>query len=134
MSLSLGSTKPLKQFVMKQQSVYIFTRLASHFFNFLKGNTMHTEQLKSSLKHLHTTLSGATSAIKGEEVDAELADLLKTLQEDIGQLLSKERIEDDGLSHLGDRSLALSAKFAAQHPVLEKALRDLAERLASIGI
>ena len=95
---------------------------------------MHTEQLKSSLKHLHTTLSGATSAITGEEVDAELADLLKTLQEDIGQLLSKERIEEDGLSHLGDRSLALSAKFAAQHPVLEKALRDLAERLASIGI
>lgn len=89
---------------------------------------MSTEQLKKTLKNLHESIS------KTDQVDAELSELLSVLSEDIEQLLSKERPEEDELSHLGDRTVALSAKFAAQNPRLELGLRELADILARIGI
>ena len=89
---------------------------------------MSTEQLKESLKNLHQHLSNT------EQVDAELSELLSTLNEDIQQLLAKEHTDEDALSHLGDRTLALSAKFAAQNPHLESGLRELGDILARMGI
>ena len=89
---------------------------------------MATEKLKNSLKNLHNVLSST------EQVDAELSDLLVTLQEDIGTLLKKQRTEEDNLSHLGERAIDLSAKFAVKHPRLEMSLRELGELLASMGI
>ncbi len=91
---------------------------------------MSTEQLKQSLKALHENLS-ATG-----QVDAELADLLSVLNNDIQTLLNREHTEtdEDGLSQLGDRTLALSARFAAQNPHLESALREIGDILARMGI
>ena len=89
---------------------------------------MSTEQLKDSLKKLHESLNST------DQVDAELSDLLKTLSEDIHNLLHKEHTDEDSLSHLGDRTLALSAKFAAQNPLLESGLRELGDILARMGI
>lgn len=89
---------------------------------------MSTEQLKESLKKLHESIKST------DQVDAELADLLTELNEDIHQLLSKERPDEDALSNLGDRTLSLSAKFAAQNPKLELGLRELADALARMGI
>ncbi|PRC92601.1 DUF4404 family protein [Solimicrobium silvestre] len=89
---------------------------------------MSTEQLKESLKKLHENLNGT------DQVDAELSALLTVLSQDIHQLLSKERPEEDSLSNLGDRTLALSAKFAAQNPHLELGLRELGDILARMGI
>lgn len=89
---------------------------------------MSSEQLKASLKTLHENLNGT------DQVDAELSELLALLSSDIHQLLSKERTEEDNLSHLGDRTVALSAKFAAQNPHLESGLRELGEILARMGI
>ena len=89
---------------------------------------MSSEQLKASLKTLHENLNGT------DQVDAELSELLALLSSDIHQLLSKERTEEDSLSHLGDRTVALSAKFAAQNPHLESGLRELGEILARMGI
>lgn len=89
---------------------------------------MSTEQLKESLKKLHESIKNT------ETVDAELSDLLSELNEDIHQLLSKERPEEDALSNLGERTLSLSAKFAAQNPRLELGLRELADALAKMGI
>ncbi len=89
---------------------------------------MSTEQLKQSLKNLHDNLNST------DQVDTELADLLKVLNEDIHQLLSKERPDEDALSHLGDRTLALSAKLAAQSPHLESGLRELGNILLRMGV
>lgn len=89
---------------------------------------MSTEQLKESLKKLHETIKNT------DQVDAELSDLLTELNEDIHQLLNKERPDEDALSNLGDRTLSLSAKFAARNPRLELVLRELADALARMGI
>lgn len=89
---------------------------------------MSTDQLKESLKKLHESIKNT------QEVDAELSDLLSELNDDIHQLLSKERPDEDALSNLGDRTLSLSAKFAAQNPRLELGLRELADALARMGV
>jgi hypothetical protein len=89
---------------------------------------MSTEQLKLALKNLHTHLSTT------DQIDTELSELLTVLNEDIHQLLSKERPDEDSLSHLGDRTLALSAKLAAQSPHLESGLRELGNILLRMGV
>jgi len=89
---------------------------------------MSTEQLKLALKNLHSHLSST------DQVDTELAELLKVLNEDIHQLLAKEGPDQDALSSLGDRTLALSAKLAAQSPHLESGLRELGNILLRMGV
>lgn len=89
---------------------------------------MSTQQLKESLRKLHENIKNT------DQVDAELSELLSVLNEDIEQLLSKERPDEDALSNLGERTLSLSARFAAQNPHLEAGLRELAYILGRIGI
>lgn len=89
--------------------------------------------LKASLKTLHTKLASAGP------VDEELQDLLKQLDGDIKQLLARgEASATDGgdttTYGLAERTQEISAKFAAQHPQLEPALRELGTILASMGI
>ena len=90
----------------------------------------HASNLKAHLKALHADLA-ATG-----EVDAELQELLEQLDGDIKQLL--ERREDanpDATTYgLASRSQEITARFAAQHPRLEPALRELGNILASMGI
>lgn len=90
---------------------------------------MSTEQLKDALKKLHESIKNTDG-----EVDAELSELLTTLNDDVRQLLSKETPEEDALSNLGDRTLSLSARFAAQNPKLESVLRELSDVLGRMGI
>ena len=89
---------------------------------------MSSNELKESLKKLHAGLHEAG------DVDAELTELLQVLGEDIQQLLNKETRDVDGLSLLGERTQALSARFAAQKPHLESALRELWAILERMGI
>lgn len=86
--------------------------------------------LKASLKTLHTKLAGAGP------VDEELQDLLKQLDGDIKELLARgEAPATDTTTYgLAERTQEISAKFAAQHPQLEPALRELGTILASMGI
>ncbi|MBJ7309821.1 DUF4404 family protein [Rugamonas sp. CCM 8940] len=87
--------------------------------------------LKASLKTLHTKLAGAGP------VDEELQDLLKQLDGDIKLLLARgeEPATDTTTTYgLAERTQEISAKFAAQHPQLEPALRELGTILASMGI
>ena len=60
--------------------------------------------------------------------------MLSVLNDDIHQILSKEQPDEDALSHLGDRTIALSAKFAAQSPHLESGLRELGNILLRMGV
>jgi hypothetical protein len=92
--------------------------------------------LKQHLKTLHADLASTG------EVDAELTDLLRQLDGDIKTLLER-RLQEDAGQHaadssttygLAERSQEITARFAAQHPRLEPALRELGNILASMGI
>ncbi len=92
---------------------------------------METEHLKKSLKSLHTHLEGA------EQVDAELRDLLQVLNSDIQELLARapsNEAEESTTFGLAERSQEITAQFAAKHPALEPALRELTQILANLGI
>lgn len=91
---------------------------------------MKKEMLKSLLKQLHDGLNTT------ETVDNELRGLLQTLNQDIETVLAnKEDSPDDPIyAALNDRSQAIYAKFAVQHPKLEPALRELGSMLEKMGV
>jgi D-hexose-6-phosphate mutarotase len=69
---------------------------------------MKHENLKQLLAQAHQQLAGT------EKVDDELKALLENLNQDIHQVLSSEQTHDVSVfDTLSERSLALSAKFAA---------------------
>jgi hypothetical protein len=93
-----------------------------------------TTQLKAHLKTLHANL--AETGV----VDEELHTLLRQLDGDIHQLLARRagvnaapQDLDDG-DDLASRTQALAARFAAEHPRMEPALRQLGNILSSMGI
>lgn len=95
---------------------------------------MSNEQLKSTLKELHRHLESA-----GGSVDGELKNLLQVLDSDIHELLQKEPPAEEAAAGaeegvLATRAQALAASFAAQHPQLERVLRELGRTLENMGI
>ena len=100
--------------------------------------------LKQHLKTLRADLASTG------EVDAELTDLLRQLDGDIKTLLERRLQEDAGAPAanaanaadaaesttygLAERSQEITARFAARHPRLEPALRELGTMLANMGI
>lgn len=86
--------------------------------------------LKASLKTLHGKLANTGP------IDEELQDLLRQLDGDIKQLLDRDT-QDSGETTtygLAERTQEISARFAARHPQLEPALRELGNILANMGI
>jgi chromosome segregation ATPase len=90
----------------------------------------NASNLKAHLKSLHANLANTG------EVDEELQALLRQLDGDIKLLLEKRAEEGDETTTYGlaERTQEITAKFAAQHPRLEPALRELGNILASMGI
>lgn len=96
----------------------------------------NASNLKQHLKTLHADLASTG------EVDAELKDLLRQLDGDIKTLLERRLAEEAGADSaaetttygLAERSQEITAKFAAKHPRLEPALRELGNILANMGI
>lgn len=88
--------------------------------------------LKTSLKTLQANLANAGP------VDAELQELLEKLDGDIQALLERQKEEQADATTstygLAERSQEISAKFAAEHPKLEPALRELGRMLSNIGV
>ncbi|ELX11465.1 hypothetical protein Jab_1c00470 [Janthinobacterium sp. HH01] len=89
--------------------------------------------LKASLSSLRSNLASAGP------IDEELQDLLTQLDGDIKQLLERraaaEAAPGESTTYgLAERTQEISAKFAAQHPKLEPALRELGNILSSMGI
>lgn len=86
--------------------------------------------LKTSLRTLHANLANAGP------VDEELQGLLQQLDGDIKSLLERRAQEpaDTTTYGLAERTQEISAKFAARHPTLEPALRELGNILSSMGI
>ena len=96
-----------------------------------------TANLKSHLKDLHANLA------QTGDVDEELQSLLRQLDGDIRTLLERRTAiaaadaPDDAESQtygLAERTQELTARFAAEHPRLEPALRELGRMLANMGI
>jgi len=88
------------------------------------------DTLKAHLKTLHRNLNDAG------EVDEELQMLLRQLDGDINRLLERRAEEnlDANTYGLASRSQEITARFAAKHPTLEPALRQLGNILANMGI
>lgn len=89
--------------------------------------------LKTSLSSLRSQLAGAGP------IDDELQELLTQLDGDIKQLLERRAAAEANPGEsstygLAERTQEISAKFAAQHPQLEPALRELGNILSSMGI
>ncbi|MFC5473173.1 DUF4404 family protein [Paraherbaspirillum soli] len=101
---------------------------------------MTIDSIKASLQKLHAELESSGP------VDAELKALLQTLDSDIQQLLEKNPTETPAAtvtavapeaeirSELVMRAQEISARLAANHPLLEAVLRDISRRLADMGI
>jgi hypothetical protein len=87
------------------------------------------DTLKAHLKSLHRSLG------ERGEVDDELEMLLRQLDGDINRVLER-RADDPEVSTYGlaSRSQEITARFAAKHPTLEPALRQLGNILANMGI
>jgi hypothetical protein len=94
-------------------------------------NSPNDDTLKAHLKALHRNLNDA-----GTDVDDELQMLLRQLDGDINRLLERRANEnaDANTYGLASRSQEITARFAARHPHLEPALRELGNILASMGI
>ncbi len=90
-----------------------------------------TSNLKAHLKSLHANLAST-----GGEVDEELQELLRQLDGDIKTLLERHANDEAGTTTYGlaERTQEITARFAARHPRLEPALRELGNILASMGI
>ncbi len=86
---------------------------------------MNQEKIKALLQELQQELSGAT------QVDADTLALVKQLDSDIEQWL--EAAEDVN-SPLMEDAIALEARFAANHPVAERLIREVIDTLGRIGI
>jgi hypothetical protein len=89
----------------------------------------NASNLKAHLQSLHQNLA------ETGELDEEAHELLRQLDRDIKQLLEKREDEVAVDTYgLAERSQALGARFAVEHPRLEPALRELGNILASMGI
>lgn len=89
--------------------------------------------LKSHLQHLHADLN------RTPEVDEELRRLLTQLDGDIHALLEKRAaaippVVEEPVYGLTERTREITARFAARHPKLEPALRELGNMLSNMGI
>lgn len=89
---------------------------------------MDIRKLKDTLKAVRTDLESTAN------VDAELKELLYGLDHDIHQLLEKEPGNAPGANGLLERTQAISARLAIQHPHIEPALREVADMLGKMGI
>lgn len=89
---------------------------------------MNTQALKDSLQQLRQHLES------GGPIDAELKQLLITLDQDIHKVIAGQEAGEPHESALVERAQEVSAQLAAEHPVLESTMRQLADALGKMGI
>lgn len=89
---------------------------------------MDNEQLRAQLECLHGELS------QTETVDAHQRELLRTLERDIQELLSREQNQPHHYSTLGERLNEAVAQLEASHPQITLLMRRAIDSLAYLGI
>ncbi len=86
---------------------------------------MSQERIKTLLQQLQQELANTTT------VDAETLAQVKQLDNDIDQWIEDA---EDVNSPIMEDAIALEARFAANHPVAERLIREVIDTLARIGI
>jgi hypothetical protein len=87
---------------------------------------MERDRLNETLRKLHRELQDAETA------DPETRRLLAAVQDDIDRVTGPG--EDPPVAEIGDHIENLAARFAADHPALASALRQVMNTLSSMGI
>ena len=85
------------------------------------------------IKTLLTELRRALDEAPGEAPDEELRRLVADLDADIHVLLDADTPQA-GAAPLRERARQLEARFAADHPGLERFLREIADWLTKMGV
>jgi hypothetical protein len=82
---------------------------------------------------IKTLLQSLQQEIRSTDVDAETLSLMQALDSDIHDLLDENNEKSDAGSVI-ENAKYLETRFAAEHPVAERFLRELVETLGRIGV
>ena len=88
---------------------------------------MNDKSLKELLNKLHAVLE------KTDEVDPETLKLVRNLDEEINRLVDPDSPEDD-FDSVVDQAKSVETRFAVDHPVAERFLREIIDTLSKVGI
>ncbi len=91
----------------------------------VRSISLDQDKVRSLLAQLQKELKS------GEKLDAETLELAKKLDKNVDSLI--ESAEDNNAPVMDD-AIALEARFAANHPVAERLVRELIDTLGRIGI
>jgi len=83
------------------------------------------DKIRSLLAQLQKELNS------GESLDSETLELVKQLDKDVDSLIESS---ENNNAPVMDDAIALEARFAANHPVAERLVRELIDTLGRIGI
>ena len=88
---------------------------------------MNDKSLKELLNSLHAVLE------KTDEVDPETLELVRNLDEEINRLVESVSSEGD-FANVVDQAKSVETRFAVDHPVAERFLREIIDALSKVGI
>ena len=88
---------------------------------------MSDNKIKDLLARLHKELENT------ENVDSETLQMVRDLDEDIHRLVESDAGSDD-IDGVLDRATSVETRFAVDHPVAERFLREIMDALAKVGI
>jgi hypothetical protein len=88
---------------------------------------MNDTNLKELLNQLHEALE------KTDSVDAETLEQVRELDEEVNRLLDSGSVTDE-FDNVMDQARAVETRFAVDHPVAERFLREIIESLSKVGI
>lgn len=87
---------------------------------------MSEQKIRELLSELH-------HEVKKSEVDADTRSLLRELDSDIHDLLDSSTSEQK-IKFVLERAKLLEARFAVNHPTVERFLREVLDTLAKMGV
>jgi hypothetical protein len=88
---------------------------------------MTEKNLKELLNELQDVLE------KTEQIDPETRKLVRDLDDEVNRLLDPESPDDD-FDSVVDHAKAVETRFAVNHPVAERFLREIIDALSKVGI
>jgi hypothetical protein len=84
-----------------------------------------------SNEKLKELLAAIQEEIEGADTDAETRSMLKSLDEDIHEILDEG---ESGDGPVMERAKLLEARFATTHPVAERFMREVIDTLVKLGL
>ena len=88
---------------------------------------MNDQQLRDLLARLHQELENT------DKVDTETLELVRELDTEINRLVESDPGSDE-FDNVMDQARAVETRFAVDHPVAERFLREIIDALAKVGI